>query len=291
MNICICLESEKCIDPTHRMHTDCHPYCETVGHNTPLGDNRASREDKYLLAELDRICQHLATYLPTNRLYLAFVCDCAVYGLAVEAMKSLLLLPRLRWCSKSLSQSFNAKLRELAETTRLLLTDYPESRIKTEISLRDLPKELQMKILRHTGLVAPYHLYYCSKSRVWKLNSNENGGCFYDSLSLEYSMKPICCRRHHDHSLSGWNCNCWHFPTALLSVDRKMRNEAQEIAFRENTWIFGTRDMTRIVTVSPLTSSIFFDNIRDLTIDLRLRPRHASWVPPWEQQWSQFVRM
>lgn len=290
MNLCFCPKLEECTDPEHRFFLDCHPCCKAVGHDSPLGHRPGARKDRYLLAELERVCRHLALHLPHDRLRLAFVCDSSNYGLAAQAMKSLLLLPKLRWCSISLSRKYNAQLRKLAETPRLSLTGHPESRFKAPFPFRDLPKELQLKVLHHTGLVAPYHLYYRSKSHLWAPQTIQNGGCFYDEVPLQFAREPSCCCRHREHSVSSWSCSCWHWPTALFTVDREMLRDARQIAFRKNAWVLDPDDIGQIYNAStppPPSWSFFCENIRDLTVDLRFQPRDGvgnwQWFLPFER--------
>ncbi|KAF3771373.1 hypothetical protein M406DRAFT_67681 [Cryphonectria parasitica EP155] len=125
---------------------------------------------------------------------------------------------------------------------------YPKSRRSHSSSLfsfRDLPDELQLMVLRHTGLRAPYHLWTerldpaitttehpdrsISTQCVYNVGVTEKGGCV------------MCCTGAHAHSASNPACRCWTLSLAPLQVDRKMRRMAETILYQENTWVLDLR--------------------------------------------------
>lgn len=241
MNLCFCAKGPDC-----KMHSfGCHPACKEFGHDKPLGFRdglgKRSRNDTRLLQSLRHLCHHLAAHLQPGRLRLTFVCECLDHDLAAELLSSLLPLPTLRSCSIALQKTFDARLREMAEQTRLRLLGYPESSITTPFPLRKLPRELQREVLHHTGLVAPQHLYYCSETNQPRFSLyGSDRTSVYDAESLNPAVlansRLCCCRHHGSHS---WPCACWRFPRELFLVDRQMEADARDIMYRENTWCLG----------------------------------------------------
>jgi hypothetical protein len=223
----------------------CHPVCKLGGHDAVLGRHpRWNRYEKTMLCDLDRLCRHLSTRLEPGRLKLAFVCECMDYGLADKLLASLARLPTLSSCTITLSREFHAKLRQRAEETRLRLLGLPESRVVGSFPLRRLPRELQLEVLRGTGLKAPVHLDYppylstsvtqsCARTCAAG-NLLYEGGVYKDRRADDLAVQ--CCCHSSRHTQSGWTCGHWHFPTSLVLVDKQMCYDTRTILYRENVW-------------------------------------------------------
>ena len=268
MNMCTC--STSCKKDSHA--SDCHQSCKEVGHDMPLGYHPKSHNDKQLLVDLKRVCEHLRNDLVPNRLGLTFICDSVDHILASQVMNSLLLLPRLKWCSIMLSRSFDFRLRQIAEETRIKLIGEPDCRVTKAFPLRDLPKELELEVLRHTGVINSKHLRYNPRSMFPTLfTSSIEIRCMYTNdlgiYSKDHSNCSCCCC--NSHSTSTWSCNCRRFPYALFSVDWEMNHDMRTIMYRENAWELHIARVARDAKTFPsvlANLSFFLLNVRDLTV-------------------------
>lgn len=212
LNIYSCEGGPACTLPEHRRE-DCYSICRIGGHDEPYGKRPGSRNDRYAWQNLRDVCAHLARFLPANRLKLAFVCEVRDYGLATKLMEALLQLPPLQTCTIALSLTPDPQLRALAQETQARLTNPSllARGLSQHFRLRDLPREIQLEILRNSDLVAPFHLRFSPEANQL---SKSPARCIHkEPLQHLGSIPLMCCCSYNAHSSSAWTCNHWHFPT------------------------------------------------------------------------------
>ncbi|GAB1315460.1 hypothetical protein MFIFM68171_05670 [Madurella fahalii] len=232
LNTCFCPERQGCTQTEHRV-ADCYSICRIGGHDEPLGERPGSRNDRSAWLDLRDVCGHLGRFLPPDQLKLAFVCEVKDYELATKLMETLRQLPPLRSCIISLSQADDPRLRELAQETQLRLVN-PAHDSSKAFRLRDLPREIELQVLRNSGLVAPFHV-------VFDLRANQPTRrirCIYEREISGFESVPImCCCKYGAHSSSAWTCSHWHLPNSLFLVDRRMEEDARTIIYSDNYWV------------------------------------------------------
>jgi len=236
LNLCFCKGGPECRLPEHQQ-MDCYSVSRIGGHDEPLGKRPESRYDRYAALNLRDLCAHLGRFLPARQLRFAFVCEVQDYDLATKLMEALLLLPHLQSCIITLSLAPDPQLRELAQGTQVRLMSPPlaRSRPQQHFRLRDLPREIELEILRSSDLVAPFHIFFNLKG-----NQPAKGAahCIHDEPITRFESPPImCCCVYNAHSSSTWTCSHWHFPNSLFLVDRRMEQNARAVMYSENDWV------------------------------------------------------
>ncbi|KAH8652238.1 hypothetical protein BX600DRAFT_472173 [Xylariales sp. PMI_506] len=234
-------QNRRCSPGYHQLN--CHPCCKAIPHDEPLGSRPGSRRDKMALEAFRRACQHLGPYVRPNQLQLAVSCDVQDSLIASQLLSYLDNFPTLASCTVSLSRDFDPDLRKMAQEASLRLTGHPQSRVTGSFPLRQLPRELQLRILEFSGIVAPFHLFYDPALDQPDLNITTTN-CVYEESKWGSSspfdhcrdLPVICCCSSGRHSTSSWACDHWHFPAALFAVDRMMREDARNIMYRGNAW-------------------------------------------------------
>ncbi|KAK0732249.1 hypothetical protein B0H67DRAFT_566980 [Lasiosphaeris hirsuta] len=233
LNLCFCLEGPACTRQDHRIQS-CYSVCRIGGHDEPLGKRPGSRNDRYARQHLRDVCMHLGRFAPAHQLNLTFVCEVVDHGLAAKLADALQQLPPLRSCTISFSRVPDPYLRTLAQDTRLRLTD-PTHRFSRHFRLRDLPREIQLHVLRHSGLIAPFHVSFDPRVNQPAAKRYE---CVYGYEIGEFETIPVmCCCTHGTSASSAGACSHWRFPNALFLVDRQMETDARAIMYSENCWV------------------------------------------------------
>lgn len=121
--------------------------------------------------------------VPSKRLELTLVCDCASVETAELVASSLRHFPTLSQCHLRLCQELHAGIQQTAREAALrAIGQIPTAPKATHFPMRDLPVELRLHILSYTDLVTPlrelqwepirkYHLefrhYQCPKVLEW----------------------------------------------------------------------------------------------------------------------------
>jgi hypothetical protein len=232
----------KCNSNQHQLI--CHPCCKAIPHDEPLGSRPGSRSDKMAVEAFRRACRHLGAYLLPNQLRFSLSCEVQSSIIASQLLSCLDTLPTLESCIISLSRDLDPLLREMAQETSLRLSGYPESRVTGSFPLRQLPRELQLRILGLSDLVAPFHVWYDAILDRPDLQIT-TATCVYEKPMWGHAtpfgdsgdLPVVCCCSSGRHSTSSWVCNHWHFPTALFAVDHLMLDDARSIMYRGNSWI------------------------------------------------------
>ena len=204
---------------------DCHLLCNCAVGDQLLG--RISRHDKSVISEWRTLCQRMASHVQPYRFKLCLICDTKDYTTAQDILTPLMAMPTLKECSIRVSHAPDRKLRRLTETTTLRLTGRASASPLTQFAV--LPKELQLRILEHTDLVAPYDL-------EWNLESGyacESGVEDSNSCVICTQVLESCCTPLTSGAIAS-QCGCWRFPIALFSVSRTFWTEAMRIFYSRN---------------------------------------------------------
>lgn len=251
---------------THSVH---HVGCKVVGHDSAL--ERRKRKDRRVLQDWARLCKRLSTAIEPGQLELTLIANTDEEDFAADLVKPLRTLPTLRACAVSLSKRHNTDIAQLADEACLRAMGYPESRITEPFNFRGLPDELQLEVLRNTGLKAPYHLW-CDRRRPGTPKYCDyplSNQCIYQADVVDKNGCVMCCTGDRAHSAANPTCNCWVLSMSPLQVDRKMRQMAKNVLYQENTWVL---DLTDFVNHNG-----YFDGYwEDLLSQARHLQIHAS---------------
>lgn len=264
--------------------------CKVLGHDGPLEAKQGRY--KQVMGDWQRLCQRLSVTIEPGRLNLTLIANTEDIDVATALVEPMRSLPALRSCSISLSKWHNPEIRSVAEMTCLRAIGYPESRFRDPFPFRQLPDEIQLNILRHTGLKAPYHLWfdrvrpghtsYCDKA----ISSQ----CIYKPDSIEKDGCIMCCTGDHAHSAANPTCSCWTLSLTPFRVDRKMRHMAQSILFQENTWIL---DLGEVECIPEGHAFSCLDDLLRLARNLQLRVSTNDAGQPYYvpgQRWHDLIQ-
>ncbi len=243
-----------------RYHRDSHqlpllsrrPACRDVD-----DDLVAAAQD--LLAKW-RLAAACLSSVPARHLELALVCDidprhkrASEFALGVTAPLRLRLLPRLKDCHIRLSKTPDAPLQQIAwdgalQACRVAPPPYrfPKPSARAQATLTGLPRELRLRILEYTDLIAPGRQVTWSRQDQGYLTSardshcNEDVNAFYhcwDSRPLSTSPSFIGCFCRRRHAACSFRCRCWAPPSSLFLVCRTLHQDAQLTFFSGNRFI------------------------------------------------------
>ncbi|KAK4140578.1 uncharacterized protein C8A04DRAFT_14835 [Dichotomopilus funicola] len=265
-------------------------------HQAPLlsdGCTRSTAADDVRRAWHSAATQ-LFAHMAAGRLALALVCDInpqhpLALQLAECILAPLLLLPRsyLPECRIRLAKTPDGgPLQKLAQDAVVhacgLLAPVPYARAASSeqaeqplgaaatATLTNLPRELRVRILEYTDLVAPrkqvawsrqhraYVLLRLRRTRIPPFQDEEE---LYDSQFSEcYRGRPegCFCRRRHTAFSSHTQCTCWAPPgPSLFLVCRTLTQEAHYVFFSRNRFIihdYQTQERWRVPDPSSSTS-------------------------------------
>ena len=206
------------------------------------------------MKEWKLLCRHLALYITPHQLKLWVEVD--AMNLDIETAKDFMLammqLPVLRESGIYFRhQSYLDEFQELARTTALKLTGRSLDALNSPFRFLDLPREIQLHILRFTDLVI-------NKDIAWCPDSDYEGPRVFDASSLvseddwntdteAYRYVSNCCEKCSDikdncfcRSLDGaysTGCTCWWMPMSIFLVSRQMREDATTIFFSLNNFL------------------------------------------------------
>lgn len=260
-----------------------------LGHDGPL--QAKERRCKQVIGDWKRLCQRLSVAIEPGKLNLTLIANTNDANVAAALVEPVRSLPTLRSCSISLSKWHNPDIRSVAEEACLHAMGYPESRLRDPFPLRKLPDEIQLQILRQTGLRAPYHLWY-DRNKPGKARYCDGGissQCIYKPDTIEKDGCVMCCTGDHAHSAANPNCSCWTLSMAPFRVDRKMRQMAQSILYQENTWVLDLQEF------DPNTghSSHHLDGLLRLARHLQIRVSTNDVGQPYYvpgQRWHELIQ-
>ena len=227
-------------------------------HQLPLlahADNEFAAA-QHLLAKW-RLAAACLSPVPAGRLEIALVCDIDPYHERALEVASLVtaplrLLPQLRDCRIRLCKIPDAPLQQIAcdsvlQARRITPPPYysPKPSARTQATLVGLPRELRLRILEYTDLIAPgrevtwsrQDQAYLTVARGDYLEEDDVRlfyHCWTSSDSIPSFLSCFCRRRHAAFSFA---CKCWAPPSPLFLVCRTLCEDAQFTFFSGNRFI------------------------------------------------------
>lgn len=264
---------------SYRDKPPCHVCCPSYGFQDPIRVPR-TREEKKLMEEWNKVCNHLAKTIRPGVLKLWIFCDVLNQEAAEMILKPLSQLPTLRECGIRLSYApYQGTLEDLATETALRLTSVPLSSSKPAFRFLDLPFELQTKILAYTSLISTRHLiWFPKKLPSWPKIAQ------WDHLEWVHHRKGfdccLNCRSKEEicycsskHSAYSTTCTCWTFPKNLFLVSRQFRSLIISIFFSRNKFLIAEKDM-----VYGDSKSGLHDFLLGIPVEARRHLRYVEWL-------------
>ncbi|KAH6621031.1 hypothetical protein B0J18DRAFT_368540 [Chaetomium sp. MPI-SDFR-AT-0129] len=204
-----------------------------------------------------RLAAACLSHIPAGRLELALVCDIDPHHerareVASLIIEPLLIIPQLRDCRIRLCKIPDAALQQIAQdgvlqARRIAPPPYysPKPSTRTQASLVGLPRELRLRILEYTDLIAPGREVTWSRQDQAYFTAARGDDLDGDDVRVFYhcwtSSRPspsylgcFCRRRHAAFSLA---CKCWAPPSPLFLVCRILCEDAQFTFFSRNRFI------------------------------------------------------
>jgi hypothetical protein len=202
--------------------------------------------------------------------------------MAKKAIEPLRTLPMLKDLGLRLSMKYNSQLQILARDTVHALTARPEPQPLPRFRFLDLPKELQRKILEHTGIVDPDKVQCLPGGTKYFWRHCKTEGQVIAAQEFPGHAASLACFCSRAHSAFNYRCSCpsEDFPSTLFLVSRDIRAEATEMFYRQNNFrvpmrlwrrgspppgIFCFRMVTRYQTLAPTMANFPVAAIRFLT--------------------------
>ena len=204
------------------------------------------------ITEWKLLCRHLALYITPHQLKLWV--EIFALGLDIETAKDFTLammqLPVLRECGIYFMDKDCLEFQELARDTALKLTGRSSDALDSPFRFLDLPREIQLHILRYTNLVINNDIAWCPDSDyegpkvfdasclVWGEWNTDTEAYRYESKCCEKcaDIKERCFCRSLDAAFST-SCTCWWMPMPLFVVSQQMREDATMIFFSLNNFL------------------------------------------------------
>ena len=248
-------------------YTDCSYVCEDCDGwvNTkprrPLTTS-AVLYGSCILRQWNDLCKHLAYYVRPVELRLNVLCDVDCYGTGQWFTQPMYQLPQLVACSSRLSTSSDPWLSLLAETTTRQLTG--RSAPLSIDPLPHLPREVQVRILEYTDLIAPQDIEFVPETGFLCRNrSFSRVGCddppklstLNPCSACTFIHKPCYQLKKPSGSLASSRA-CWRFPFELFLVSREWRSEALRLFYSRNhiylhPYGFGLHPWHRVDEINP----------------------------------------
>lgn len=241
--------SNSCCLVWHQDEHDSHLERSTLSAEEMLGDWHAA-------------AAHLASYIAPGKLELALVCDIPRDDVetAERVLASLHLLPLLKNCHVRLCGTQDTRLQELAQAAVLRARGIASSESPSVLNsssprLINLPRELRLRILEYTDLIAPWKEVTWSRDKrgyyreavepcfsaegSGRCSPEFHHGCQFGDCSSrsswpELSLGCFCIRRHTAFSS---RCRCWAPPTRLFLVCRTLYLDANVVFYSGNRFI------------------------------------------------------
>ncbi|EPE33218.1 hypothetical protein GLAREA_06230 [Glarea lozoyensis ATCC 20868] len=190
-----------------------------------------------LLVAWKTISTHLASSIRPKQLNFAFICDVAALNSGKAVVEPLLMLPTLNRCTIRLNNRPNYALNSLARdvsvatTQSLVLPSRP-------FPFDRLPRELRLHVLGYTHLGR--HNGYLKRDELIRI---QDGKLVRGSRSTVHKGNQCCRQCTHiaidcccPSSFAAYSitCVCRRLPSALVYVNREMRQDALTVLLREN---------------------------------------------------------
>lgn len=198
--------------------------CYSCRHEKPLG--KSSRADKSIISEWRRTASRLAAYIQPSRLELYFTCDTQDYETAKLVVEPISQMPTLKDCAIRLGREPNDDLQHLAEKVVLRVIGVRKNRLCSQFRFKELPKELQFRILEISDLITPHEVQWwpgkgLHMPRAISNHIDDWEGCYLSGHHSAFSSKY----------------RCWYPPSALFLVSWEMRRDAMEVFYLNNHFV------------------------------------------------------
>lgn len=213
------------------------PCRNPISHDTGL--DYSSATGQLVISQWQRICSQLARATQAGRLALYVICDCADATTARMIVKPLLLLPALRDCGIRLAVQAEEEISALAKDTALSLTHTQRPEIPPPFPFLDLPKEIQLRVLRFTPLVN--FTVICAQNRLYYGVSCHQGGKVAENTDHAcVDPRPLLqCFCGCAHSAFNFRCNCKDkiFPRSLFFISKAFKDAAMQVFYSKNKFV------------------------------------------------------
>ena len=189
------------------------------------------------------------SYATSGCLELALVCDIdsgdkAALDIATSVTAPLSLIPRLKDCHVRLCKTPDPGLQLIAQETAFQAHGIPPPYLKppARATLISLPRELRLRILEYTDLIAPTREVIWSRrdQRYSVLASGDYGyrGQFFHCWQTDPVGSSIGCFCRRRHAAFSFRCKCWAPPgPGLFLICRTLLQDAQLVFFSSNRFI------------------------------------------------------
>ena len=264
-----------------------------------------SRADRRAVEQWRRICIRLSAYVPPLQLRLCLICDCSDWQTARDISNLSSVLPVLQDCAIRFFTRPVELFKQLARQTALRLTAQKEPTL-TPFPFLNLPKELQLRVLEYTSLVASSSLEWSpdsppalSRSTCTRptnmIPATDNG---LEFLGWERFPSLFLCST----KVSAFNpyCSCESFPRSYFLINHEFRDLATEIFYSRNRFVIfhkgrdfsNTLSEARSESLPLLTylTSIPTGAIGHLTkLTLVFPPFEPSYLQPSQGGWACWI--
>lgn len=247
-----------------------------------------------ILTQWSAVCSRLASSAVPGCLRLEFICDVTDEVTAKQILQPLYMLPQLQECTIRLGRHHDQSLRSLARLAATRLTnsdpaDSPGENASSCFRFGFLPPEIRHKILRYTDL-GPDGSY----RPQWK-DIVVKRGRFDQTLGLTTSLiRRDCCLNCSFTKLDcscplqyasySPHCQCRNLPLDLFLVSQQTYQDASEIFYSTNVFIFTGPFLDTLGMLQSLKPSSLI-HFRRITFDLQTtqslqwRELESTWLP------------
>lgn len=221
-----------------------------LSHDEPM--SHTSISDQAIISQWQRICVKLSRSVLPGQLKLYIICDCEDLQTAKMITEPLTTLPMLRDAALRLRRDYDKQAQSLVENTVLRLTNR-SSKLASPFRFLDLPKEIQLHILKYTDLVAETEITCNSDQMVYNI-ACPTGGAAISSTDPDTALLKCFCYSGH----SAFTFRCHHykrlgFPSAMFLVNRKIRDAATEVFYGSNSFVISRSSKTSRSTGSDIS--------------------------------------
>jgi hypothetical protein len=310
------------IDPTSSRSRRCFIH-DADGHGSK--DLGIPSQEKFLqqavarfksreMSEWKLFCQKLALYITPHQLKLWVKVPAP--NLEIEMAKEITLpmmqLPVLQECTIYFikNKRYPNQLQDLARDTALKLTGRSSDALSLPFRFLDLPREIQLHILRETDLVIDKDIAWCpdsdfrcprvfgASSLVWEEWAEIHTYPYECKCCEKCSGTNDYCFCHSQNEVFSTSCTCWRMPFSIFSVCRQIREDATTIFFSLNSFLILPPQLPSLLLneTQPLEILRFFSrfaargrkHLQSVTWMLPERD-HMFWGPRALGEWHQVI--
>ncbi|KAH8801066.1 hypothetical protein F5882DRAFT_514378 [Hyaloscypha sp. PMI_1271] len=245
LDICHCVVTSTTSKPSYcpYHYRGCYRLC--IPGSEKLCQSAAVYHRSQTIAEWEKLCRHLASYITPRQLKLWVFCNVVNIETAKQIVGSMNHLPVLAACGISFDLEPCLKLDDLVRDAVLKLTGRSSDALDAPFRFLDLPREIQLNILKYTDLTTPYDVAWCPDARV-EARTVVHGRSIQWSEGINvywwkccgkcspFGMRCICLTRFIGYSTT---CTCWTMPSSLFWVSRRQREDAIKIFYSQNHFL------------------------------------------------------